>query len=167
MADQKWIATAKTLVGIHEVKDKVTIQGWAKKMGPKWYADQADPTKSDGFGPWCGLFTAWAVFSAGIKLPENYFRASSWESWGQKLTAPAEGCIVTFTRQGGGHVGFVLGLAADGSLIVLGGNQGNRVSIERFPMSKATAFRWPAGVAVPTGTIPRLAINASMSVTQA
>jgi len=27
-----------------------------------------------------------------------------------KLDKPAYGCIVTFTRQGGGHVGFVVGV---------------------------------------------------------
>ena len=167
MPEQNWIAEAKKHVGVQEVANKALIQGWAKKMGPKWYADQVDPSMSDGFGPWCGLFTAWCVHSAGAKLPENYFRASSWATWGQELKKPAAGCVVTFTRNGGGHVGFVLGVDKTGALLVIGGNQGNKVCVEKFPLAKATAFRWPAGVALPTEPAPVLAINAALSVNQA
>lgn len=61
-----------------------------------------------------------------------------------KLSKPAYGCIVTFTRQGGGHVGFVIGKDKSGNLMVLGGNQGNRVSIAAFSPSRVTGYYWPS-----------------------
>lgn len=167
MADQNWIIEAKKCVGIQEVKDQLTIKGWAKTMGPKWYSDQVDPTKSDGFGPWCGLFVAHCMYVAKIALPDNYFRASSWLSWGQKLDKPVAGCVVTFTRNGGGHVGFVLGVTANGKLVVIGGNQGNKVCIEIFDPAKATGYRYPSNVVVPTGAIQVVSIKAPETKTQA
>jgi surface antigen len=60
------------------------------------------------------------------------------------LAEPAYGCIVTFTRKGGGHVGFVVGATADGKLLVLGGNQGNTVSIAAFDHARVTGYFWPS-----------------------
>jgi surface antigen len=48
-----------------------------------------------------------------------------------------------------GHVGFISGVNSDGSLQVLGGNQGNSVNITRFDRSRVLAYRWPAGVPAP------------------
>ena len=50
----------------------------------------------------------------------------SYLSWGEKLDRPVLGCVVVFTRDGGGHVGFVVGKSTSGNLLVLGGNQGMR-----------------------------------------
>ena len=167
MADQKWIVEAKAQIGVEEVKDKAKIIGWVKAIGPKWFADQFNPTMSSGAGPWCGCFAAHCINAAGLAFPENYFRAGDWESWGQKLAKPVAGCVVTFTREGGGHVGFVLGVTPNGSLVVLGGNQGNRCSVETMSTAKASAYRWPAGVAIPTEAAPVLAGNYSVNKTQA
>jgi hypothetical protein len=51
---------------------------------------------------------------------------------------------VTFTREGGGHVGFIVGTDARGNLMVLGGNQSNAVSIAPFAKSRATGYYWPS-----------------------
>ena len=61
-----------------------------------------------------------------------------------KLPEPAYGCIVTFTRDGGGHVGFVVGKDKHGNLMVLGGNQSNMVSIAPFQRSRVTGYYWPS-----------------------
>lgn len=165
--DQKWIVEAKKQIGTQEVTDKSKIVGWAKTMGPDWYSSKVDPTQSDGFGPWCGLFAAWCMYSAGVKAPANYFRAGDWSTWGVACTGPVEGCIVTFTRSGGGHVGMVLGKSADGNIVVIGGNQGNKVCVEKFPIANATAFRWPVGIPLPAGVIPVVAVNGGFSTNQA
>lgn len=47
-------------------------------------------------------------------------------------------------RNGGGHVGFVVGRDQNGKLMVLGGNQNNRVSIAPFDEDDFVAFRWPS-----------------------
>ena len=48
------------------------------------------------------------------------------------------------SRTGGGHVGFVVGEDDKGNILLLGGNQGNRVSIASFPKTRITAYVWPA-----------------------
>ena len=49
-----------------------------------------------------------------------------------KLNNPAYGCIVVFSRAGGGHVGFLVGKDKQGNLMILGGNQSNAVNIKPF-----------------------------------
>nr|WP_303803578.1 hypothetical protein [Snodgrassella alvi] len=49
-----------------------------------------------------------------------------------KLYKPAYGCIVTFTRKGGGHVGFVVGKDTRGNLMVLGAGIKGMRSVCRF-----------------------------------
>ena len=71
-------------------------------------------------------------------------RVKEYAFCGKRLTKPAYGCLVVFTRQGGGHVGFVVGKDKAGNLLVLGGNQGNRVSIAAFPTSRVAAYVWPS-----------------------
>lgn len=74
-------------------------------------------------------FVAQVFKEAGLasKTPKDFYRAKAWETAGTKLDKPAYGCVVTFTRDGGGHVGFVVGKTKTGMLKVLGGNQGNAV----------------------------------------
>lgn len=60
------------------------------------------------------------------------------------MPRPAYGCVVVFSREGGGHVGFVVGRDKNGNLMVLGGNQGDAVSIRPFPVSRVTCYRWPS-----------------------
>jgi hypothetical protein len=45
-------------------------------------------------------------------------------------------------------VGFVQSVNADGSLNILGGNQGDAVNVRRFPRDRLIALRWPTGVEV-------------------
>jgi uncharacterized protein (TIGR02594 family) len=80
-------------------------------------------------------------------------RAKAWAEWGSRLSAPIPGCIVVFERQGGGHVGFVVGRTAKGHLMVLGGNQGNRVSIAPFDRTRAIAYVWPSGMPMPPHSV--------------
>jgi uncharacterized protein (TIGR02594 family) len=76
-------------------------------------------------------------------------RASSWATWGSPIQADrlAPGAILVFERPGGGHVGFYVGEDAT-TYSVLGGNQGDKVSIARVAKSRCVARRWPKGVAV-------------------
>lgn len=50
---------------------------------------------------------------------------------------------MVFTRTGGGHVGIVVGETQTGSLLVLGGNQGDSVKISAFERNRVAAYRWP------------------------
>jgi len=61
--------------------------------------------------------------------------------WGEVINAPEYGCVVVFTRTGGGHVGFCVGVDQSGRLLILGGNQGDAVSILPFARERVSGFR--------------------------
>lgn len=160
MPEQKWIALARSLIGLHEVK--------GEKHNPEilsmWKDIKRGGIKNDDT-PWCAAFVGAMLERAGI--PSIRFEsAKSYLDWGIKLASPVYGCVVVFTRDGGGHVGFVVGKDPDGKLLVLGGNQGDSVNIKSFPLDRVSGYRWPQGV--PLGPEPLLMMgNAEESVSEA
>lgn len=138
------IKIARSYLGLTEIKatnKHPTIDAWAKTLSGKWLIGQ----------PWCGTFCAQVFKEAGLsaKIPKDFFRAREWEKAGTKLYKPAYGCVVTFTRDGGGHVGFVVGKTSKGMLKVLGGNQSNQVNIMDFDPKRVTSYRWVSAGVVP------------------
>ena len=138
------VAIARKYIGLSEIgatNKHPTIDAWAKSLSGKWLIGQ----------PWCGTFCAQVFKEAGLsaKVPKDFFRAKEWENAGTRLTKPAYGCVVTFTRDGGGHVGFVVGKTKAGMLKVLGGNQSNAVNIADFDPKRVTSYRWISSGAVP------------------
>ena len=139
-----YIATARSYLGLTEIKvsnKHPTIDAWAKSLSGKWLIGQ----------PWCGTFVAQVFKEVGLsaKIPKDFYRAKSWETAETKLDKPAYGCVVTFTRDGGGHVGFVVGKTKSGMLKVLGGNQSNAVTIQDFDPKRVTSYRWVSSGSVP------------------
>ena len=53
--------------------------------------------------------------------------ASSFASYGQRVSGPQVGAIAVMGRRGGGHVGIITGIDAQGNPIMISGNNGNRV----------------------------------------
>lgn len=157
----KWLIEARRHIGVKEVPGKAnspTIQKWL--LGLKaWWSDDATP--------WCGVFAGHCIKSAGLPLPKHWYRAKDWLNWGVPLTKPTEGCIVVFERQGGGHVGFVVGKDSAGNLMVLGGNQGDAVNIRPFAMSRVSGYRWPDSLPPRIGSLPLLASNGELSNNEA
>ena len=104
--------------------------------------------------PWCGVFVAQCLDEAGIVSPSFAVRAKSWADWGANLRTErlAPGAVLVFEREGGGHVGFYVG-EDSGSYHVLGGNQGDAVSIARIAKARLIASRWPKNVAVIGGPV--------------
>lgn len=143
MNEPAWLTEARRHLGVAEVpgpEHSSVIQSWLYKLRAWWIDDET---------PWCGVFVAACMDATGIPLPKNWMRAKAWAEWGSRLSAPVPGCIVVFERQGGGHVGFVVAKTANGNLMVIGGNQGNRVSIAPFDRTRAVAYVWPPGVPMP------------------
>lgn len=132
-----WLVEARRHLGLKEIpgaKHNPAILGWVKALGG-WFVD--DET------PWCGTFAGYCIHAAGLDVPKHWYRARAWLDWG-KPTPPRLGAIAVFGRQGGGHVGFVVGESA-GNLYVLGGNQSNAVTITPIAKSRLLGLRWPAG----------------------
>lgn len=155
-----WLVIAEQYLGVKEVPgtgDNPVIVGWLTKLNAWW---------RDDLTPWCGTFVAYCLRESGVKAPAAWYRAKSYLDWGIPLAAPAFGCLVVFTRVGGGHVGFVVGKDAKGRLLVIGGNQSDRVSVAPFDMARVAGYRMPPGHA-PDYNLPLLASTLSSSINEA
>ena len=134
--DPAWIIEAKKHIGLREQTPNYhpTIEQWKKDLGGAWL----------GNVPWCGVFIAYCVKTAGLNIPAGWYRAKDWLKQGNVLKDPAVGCIVVFSRTGGGHVAFVLGVDKHNNLVCIGGNQQDSVKISAFSRSRVVGYRWPS-----------------------
>jgi uncharacterized protein (TIGR02594 family) len=93
--------------------------------------------------PWCSSFVNWCMKQSMIRGTHSA-AARSWLSWGYECE-PTVGCVVILERgsnANSGHVGFLV--EDDGPFIhLLGGNQGNKVSVAKFAKNKVLGYRWP------------------------
>ena len=115
------------------------ILGWADEVGG-W---ESSYYTKDSI-PWCGLFVAVICKRAKKDVVKNYLRALSWSSFGESID-PSEaglGDVLTFLRNGGGHVGFYIG-EDHTHYHVLGGNQGDHVNIRRIAKSRLYSVNRP------------------------
>lgn len=157
MNELHWIAKARSYLGEAEVPGKKhngKILGWWRLLGAVIRDDET---------PWCGGFVGGVLAECGytFKDVKNPAGARNWLSLPVKLDKPAYGCVVVFWRgqKSGwsGHVGFVVGEDQNGNLMVLGGNQGNRVSIAPFSRDRVLGYRWPSLWPAPSRfTLPKL-----------
>lgn len=153
-----WLIEARRYIGTREIpgaRHEPKILAW-------WKAIRRGGIKDDET-PWCAAFVGGCLEAVGL-VSTRFESAASYLSWGQRLEAPEVGAVVVFTREGGGHVGFVVGRDYAGNLLVLGGNQGNAVSIAAFARGRVTGYRWPAAVPLPEpALLPIAAAKASTS----
>ncbi len=160
-----WFGEAARLQGVTEIagtRSNGTILGWAKALGG-WVASYFD----DDDIPWCGLFAAHCI---GATLPEeplpsNPLGALNWSSFGIACE-PQPGAILTFSRDGGGHVGFYVS-EDDTYFHVLGGNQSNKVNVTKVAKSRHKATRWPKTAPAPTGKRVKAAFSGTVSTNEA
>jgi len=164
-AQLPWMAVAHTYLGISEIK------------GAKHNPDIVEMFALSGFSgikddetPWCAAFVGAVLYLSGLGRRDGInLAARSFESYGVGLSEPLYGCVGVKKRAGGagwqGHVGFVVGANAT-HIFLLGGNQGDKVSIASFKRSEFTAFRWPAGVAKTSIPLPQT-IEGAKSATEA
>lgn len=146
-SEPAWLVEARAHIGLAEIPGRETapaIARWLRDLRAWWTDDDT---------PWCGVFVAHCCRTAGLSLPAYWYRAVAWAEWGIPLERPTLGAVAVFSRQGGGHVGFVVGRDEVGRLLVLGGNQGDRVSVAPFDRDRLVALRWPAGVRLPRSSV--------------
>lgn len=112
---------------------------------------------------WCASFVGWCLLKAGLPSTRSA-AAISYATYGTPVETPQEGCIAVFSRVGGNHVGFYVGEDAQGRILVLGGNQGNKVSIAPYSRASLIGFRLPPGGAVaskPAEVAPPVVVEAA------
>jgi uncharacterized protein (TIGR02594 family) len=98
---------------------------------------------------WCAAFVAWDLLEAGQRA--NGVRgackpnARSFLAYGERIEYRV-GAIAVLWRESRaswkGHVGFVVGRTAS-QILLLGGNQSNRVSVATYPLQQVLGYRWP------------------------
>lgn len=136
-----WFEEARRLMGTREapgVASNPAILNWADGLGIPYGGDDI---------PWCGLFVSHCI---GATLPDEPLPASplwarAWLGFGRRVT-PRVGAVLVFwrgTKTGAqGHVGFYAA-EDDGAYHVLGGNQGDRVSVARVSKTRLLGATWP------------------------
>jgi uncharacterized protein (TIGR02594 family) len=140
MSEPDWLRAGRKFLGTQEIagkKHNPLIVEWFEKSGHGWIKD--DETA------WCAAFANAMLEEVGIK-GSNSVAARSFLKWGKESKA-VPGAIVVLWRgsKGGaqGHVGFLV-KESDTHVLLLGGNQGNAVSIASYPKSQVLGYRWPA-----------------------
>ena len=157
----KLLVEAVKLLGTKEVVGKVhnpVILGWAKEVGlSKVYtADEI---------PWCGLAIAYACHQAGVQVVDKPLWALSWANYGTKVSEPMLGDILTFKRDGGGHVGIYVGEDKD-CYHVLGGNQGNAMSVSRIVKSRLYQARRTKWKVAQPANVRKVILSAKGAISQ-
>lgn len=147
------ISEALALIGVHEVVGKgsnPTIIGWRDELNQ---AGAKIVGYADDDIAWCGLFAAIVTHRAGKVPVVNPLWARNWAAFADPSPAAGLGDVLVFVRDGGGHVGFYI--AEDSTAYhVLGGNQGNRVSITRIAKDRCIARRRPTYINRPASVKP-------------
>lgn len=156
MSEPVWLTEARQHLGVREVPGKLhnpKIMGWIQEVGAKALGIPVNDDET----PWCGTFMAMLMRRAGLASPAIAVRASSWGKWGRQLNGPRLGCVLVFSRAGGGHVGLYLSEDAT-HYHVLGGNQSDSVSIMRLEKSRLIkgGMRWPHGPGLPPAKVVHL-----------
>jgi uncharacterized protein (TIGR02594 family) len=92
-------------------------------------------------GPWCAHFASYVLQRTGHRPLANGM-ASSALSYGRRLSGPEVGALAVVTTRVGyaAHVGFVSGVRSDGSIDLVSGNWGRRVSDAPVPRRSVVAF---------------------------
>ncbi|MDO9059234.1 MAG: TIGR02594 family protein [Bradyrhizobium sp.] len=92
---------------------------------------------------WCARFMNMVLERSGHHGTGSDM-ASSFASYGQRVSGPQVGAIAVMGRgRGGGHVGVVSGIDAQGNPIVVSGNNGNRVREAPIPRGRIYAYVMP------------------------
>ena len=139
IAEPSWLEVARKEIGVCEVP--------GSKSNPRILEyDQATILKAtNDETAWCSAFVNWCFGQVGIEGTRSAV-ARSWIQWGHEIKEPALGCVCVLKRGLSlwqGHVGFFVGEGPAGHIQILGGNQGNAVKIEAFPVSKIISYRMP------------------------
>ena len=124
-------------IGLNEQRDRILIK---EIMG-------IDPVTTE----WCAAFVNMILLENLIPTSEsvnpNPLLARSFLDWGQGVYKPQKGDIVVFKRGADwqGHVGFYVSTTTDQNGVeyynILGGNQGDAVSIEPYAVSRVVSIR--------------------------
>lgn len=138
---EKHLQIALSQYGVKEVrgaKDHPQIVNYFTSLG-------FDGSKLKDETAWCAAFANWCLKEAGMEYQET-LNARSFLNLGEEVFTPKQGDIVVLWRESPnswkGHVGFFIKESAR-YVYLLGGNQGNSVSIKAYPKTRLLAYQRP------------------------
>lgn len=103
--------------------------------------DMTWPT--DDSVPWCSAFVNFVCWILGLPRSKS-LAARSWLAIGTPIPSLDQAVpgfdVVVLSRDGGAHVGFYVGHDA-ASVQLCGGNQGDKVDVSNFPVSRVLGIR--------------------------
>lgn len=139
-----WMDIARAEIGVREVNGR----GSNPRVEEYLRTAARVPGATDEI-PWCAAFVGWVLLKAGL-TPTGKLSARSYMDWGRPLDIPAPGCIVVLWREDPkgykGHIGFLVCeevIMGKHHVVLLGGNQTNRVREAAFPATRVLGYRWP------------------------
>jgi uncharacterized protein (TIGR02594 family) len=140
-----WMVIAQSYIGIHEGDGLHSNPKVIKFFIEAGHAE----VKNDHTTPWCAAFVGAVLAEAHLPTTGTLW-ALDYAKYGQRIPTnhPVVGAIGTKHRAGGGgHVFFVAGF--DKSWIyALGGNQGDKVCIEKIARAELFSLCYPPGVLI-------------------
>lgn len=92
---------------------------------------------------WCGAFMDMVLKRTGHAGGGNL--AKAYASYGTRVSGPQVGAIAVMGRRGGGHVGVVSGVDANGNPIIVSGNHNHTVAESVYPAGRISAYVLPGG----------------------
>lgn len=132
------IRTAESALGLNEDKQKGLVSQYLSEGGVN-----IDPSQT----AWCAAFVNATLSKTGLD-GTGALNARSFLNWGEEVTTPQLGDVVVLSRGTDpalGHVGFFKGFDAQGNILILGGNQGDEVSVKSYNADRLLGYRRPAG----------------------
>jgi len=90
---------------------------------------------------WCGAFMDKVLRETGHRGGGNL--AKGYLHYGRRVSGPQVGAIAVMGRRGGGHVGVVSGVDANGNPIIVSGNHNHTVAESVYPRSRIIAYVEP------------------------
>lgn len=142
MIEYTWMAIARSKLGIHEIPGR-RANAFIVECLKSTSIGQPDNLSDET--PWCSAFANRVMQLSGHEGTNSAW-ARSWLDWGREPTDDEFGAGVIVVLERGahsGHVGFLEDWDDD-RVKLLGGNQGNAVSVAWFPMSRVLGWRIPA-----------------------
>jgi uncharacterized protein (TIGR02594 family) len=92
---------------------------------------------------WCGAFMDLVLKRTGHAGGGNL--ASGYAHYGTRVSGPQVGAIAVMGRHGGGHVGVVSGIDANGNPIIISGNHNHTTAESVYPRGRIAAYVLPGG----------------------
>lgn len=139
----KWMEIAWADLGTAEVA--------GAQHNPKvvqYFAEVGRADVTDDETAWCAAFAGACLVKSGLSIhPDKNRRllARSFLDVGTEISDLRVGALVVLKRGSdptAGHVGFVQSWT-DSTIAVLGGNQGNKVSVANYSRADLLGIRWP------------------------